>query len=190
MTPIDLEEIVEVVVTAFATYPYWTWLEPDDTLRRAVMEPYYTGDVADVLAAEASMAVDGELPGTLDAVALWWWSDGDDDMFDGPAVTTVPGAPGERLHRAMSAMADMAPDGPYWYLDVLACRPERRGTGLGARLLRHGLSRADAQNATVYLETSDPRNVGMYEHFGFETTAQVTVEGLWLCGMTRPPTPR
>lgn len=186
----DLDDVVEVVVEAFTDYPYWVWLEPDRASRVELMRPYYRDDLAAVLSEGSSMGAARGGAAALDAVALWWWADGDGDaVFDSPAVSSVPGSAGDRLARAMAAMADLAPAGPHWYLDVLATRSVVRGRGLGATLLRHGLARADDQDATVYLETSDRANVGLYEHFGFEVTGEMTLEGLWLCGMTRPPRP-
>jgi predicted GNAT family N-acyltransferase len=40
----------------------------------------------------------------------------------------------------------------------------------GAGLLRSRLARCDEAGEAVYLESSNPENVPLYEHFGFATT--------------------
>ena len=57
---------------------------------------------------------------------------------------------------------------PHWYLAMIGVDPVRQGLGLGSALLKHGLSQCDAQRLPAYLESSNPRNVPLYERHGFE----------------------
>ena len=66
-------------------------------------------------------------------------------------------------------------------------RPEHQGKGLGTALLRPGLEHADALRLPAYLESSNERNVPLYERHGFAVIAEhVLPDGptLWL--MWRP----
>ena len=77
---------------------------------------------------------------------------------------------------------------PHWYVHVLAVHPSQQGKGLGGALLELGLARADGQRLPVYLETSNPRNLTFYGHFGFEVLQEVDTPGgppLWT--MLRQP---
>ena len=78
---------------------------------------------------------------------------------------------------------------PHWYVHVLGVHPGQQGTGLGRALLDPALALADRDRAPVYLETSNPRNLTFYGHFGFEVTREVRVPGggppLWT--LLRPP---
>jgi len=80
--------------------------------------------------------------------------------------------------------------GPHWYLNLLAVDPARQGRGLGGRLLRTGLSRADGARVPVYLETHNPSNVPFYRRHGFEVVIEERVPrgGPAFWGMRRDPT--
>ena len=62
---------------------------------------------------------------------------------------------------------------PLWHLAFLATDPAHQGRGIGRRLLDHVLDRVDRDHSDVWLETTDPANVGLYARFGFTTLAQV-----------------
>lgn len=60
-----------------------------------------------------------------------------------------------------------------WYLPMIAADPALFGRGLGASLLRRGLSRCDEDGIPVYLESSNPRNLSLYERHGFEVLGEI-----------------
>jgi GNAT superfamily N-acetyltransferase len=62
---------------------------------------------------------------------------------------------------------------PSWHLAFLATDPDHQRRGIGRLLLAHTLERADVDGAPVWLETSEPANVQLYERFGFVTVALV-----------------
>ena len=76
----------------------------------------------------------------------------------------------------------------HWYLWVLGVEPTRQGQGIGGRLLRAGLQRADASRLPCYLETMNPNNVPLYQKFGFAIASDGVIPGsnvrMW--GMVRP----
>jgi ribosomal protein S18 acetylase RimI-like enzyme len=78
---------------------------------------------------------------------------------------------------------------PHWYLATLGVDPARQGEGLGHRLVREGLDRADADRARAYLETETEGNVRFYRALGFEVVEQIVIERvdlpMWL--MARDP---
>jgi ribosomal protein S18 acetylase RimI-like enzyme len=77
---------------------------------------------------------------------------------------------------------------PHWYLWVLGVDPARQGQGIGGLLLRAGLARADASDLPCYLETMNPKNVPLYQKFGFAVESIGTLPGssvrMW--SMIRP----
>jgi ribosomal protein S18 acetylase RimI-like enzyme len=73
---------------------------------------------------------------------------------------------------ALLEVEDVHPTEPHWYLAVLGVRPESRGRGAGSALLEPGLARADAEGMPCYLESSNKRNVSLYERHGFEIRAE------------------
>ena len=91
-----------------------------------------------------------------------------------PRVARALANPGAiRLLRQRQRALAKAHETPSWHLAFLATDPAHQGRGIGRRLLEHVLLRADADGTPVWLETSDPANVGLYEKFGFTTTALI-----------------
>lgn len=60
----------------------------------------------------------------------------------------------------------------HWYLGYLGARQDRQGQGLGSALLREVLSLADAERIPAYLESSNERNLSLYERHGFQVVAE------------------
>lgn len=79
---------------------------------------------------------------------------------------------GTALRRAVTlsdAITAHMPAGDYWYLHLAGCEPALQGRGLGAAVIRAGLSRA-AGRLPCYLETATQANVGFYNRLGFAVT--------------------
>ena len=76
-----------------------------------------------------------------------------------------------RAIRASTAMAESHPHAPHYYLFAVGVRRRSQWRGLGGRIIREGLARADRDGAPAYLENSRPRNAPLYERCGFETLA-------------------
>ena len=55
--------------------------------------------------------------------------------------------------------------------------PEAQGAGLGARLLRQGLARADAEGMPAYLEATNRRIAALYARHGFAVLGVVASPG-------------
>ena len=113
----------------------------------------------------------------------WLWEAGDGD---GVAAWIPPGSDTEMLDidRAMRSMLQDSearhgelwdwigsnfPDEPTWYLDHIAVEADRRGSGIGAALIEHGLAFARRDGVPAFLETGRPGNVAYYERRGFTT---------------------
>ena len=65
----------------------------------------------------------------------------------------------------------------HWFLELLGVDPDAQGRGHASALLRPMLARIDGEGCPCYLETTNPNNVSMYEHFGFEVRDSGTVPG-------------
>ena len=78
-----------------------------------------------------------------------------------------------RALNIQSVMARAHPGKPHYYLFAVGVREAMKGKGLGGRILREGLKRADAAGALAYLENSNPKNTPLYERLGFRATAHL-----------------
>lgn len=81
----------------------------------------------------------------------------------------------ENFVKTLDAMDSHHPEEPHWYLNFIGVDVSRQGEGLGAALMKHALALVDAAGCTAYLESSNPRNMSLYERFGFEATARVQI---------------
>ena len=109
-------------------------------------------------------------------VAVWF----PPGIWSGTEVGALPGylrAFGRRLNvcsRFTSVAVRTHPrERPHWYLAAIGVDPSRKGRGVGAALLRSRLERCDKESVAAYLESSNPENVPLYEHFGFQVTGEL-----------------
>ncbi len=56
----------------------------------------------------------------------------------------------------------------HWYLQFIGIDPEYQGKGFARVLLKPMLARADTECLPCYLETHKPKNVSIFQHYGFE----------------------
>ena len=64
-----------------------------------------------------------------------------------------------------------------WYLYNLSVQKDSQGKGIASKLLRPMLDFCDDEKMVVYLETNKNKNVGIYEHFGFELKKEAFIPG-------------
>jgi len=72
-------------------------------------------------------------------------------------------------------MEQSHPDEPHWYLPMIGVEPNAQGRGLGGALMRHAVKRCDREGVLAYLESSNPRNISLYERHGFEVMGRIQV---------------
>ena len=75
--------------------------------------------------------------------------------------------------QVMRQMESHHPREPHWYLPLIGIDPKHQGKGLGGALLDHALKICDRDGALAYLESSNPRNVPLYQRHGFEILGQI-----------------
>ena len=91
-----------------------------------------------------------------------------DELLGGHAPTVLD---------KLTEMDDSHPDEPHWYLGTIGTHPAHLGRRLGSDLLAENLAMIDAGGDAVYLESTNPVNVGFYERFGFRTVGEIDVPG-------------
>ena len=101
----------------------------------------------------------------------------DEERMGSLMAQYVTGQTLEDLQGVFEQMAQYHPEGPHWYLPLIGVDPTYQGSGLGAALLRHALERCDADGVIAYLESSNPRNIPLYERHGFEALGVIQVGG-------------
>lgn len=84
-----------------------------------------------------------------------------------PPIGSGVGAFVWRGLRAAQLLDDAHFTGAHCYILAIGVAQSEQGKGLGGALLRSALRVAAEQNVPCYLETASPKNVSLYERFGF-----------------------
>ncbi|WP_255548093.1 GNAT family N-acetyltransferase [Erythrobacter ani] len=97
---------------------------------------------------------------------------------DGDAIEVILGesiAPQrmEEIGSFYAQMDEFHPQERCWYLPLIAADPSQTGRGLGAALMKHAIQKCDEQGLPAYLESSNPRNISLYERHGFEVMGEI-----------------
>lgn len=133
----------------------------------------------------------GALVATDFSGAALWMPPG--EQVDGEALGRYLADHAHRPHLddlfgTFAEMAEYRPDAPHWYLSLIGVDPHARGRGIGAQLLQHATARCDAAGEVAFLESSNPRNVSLYERHGFEPVGRIQVgAGPLVTPMRRDP---
>ena len=172
-----LPAIVNTLALAFQDDPAFAWILPDADVRRARLPAIFK-----FLAREDFIA--GSVlhsPGM--EVATLWRAPGRHKETPMGAVRTpltylavLRSAVG-RGDAVGKSMAAHHPTGRHHYLRFAGVLPQMQGKGWGGVAIRAGIERAEADGLPIYLETATHSNVGLYQRFGFDVTAQWDVPG-------------
>jgi GNAT superfamily N-acetyltransferase len=77
--------------------------------------------------------------------------------------------------------------GQYYLLDMLGVEPQWQSKGYGRQLIESKLDAIDRERSRCYLETSDHRNVGYYQRFGFEVVHEYHIHAVPVYCLMRAP---
>ncbi len=172
--PGDAPALRTVCALAYQDNPLMRWALPDARTRQdacaawlgPALDRYVVTGRVDVL------EVDG------DVVALAAWRVPGRDVAGGPVAASLPTPAGvlgalvgpvraAEVLDALRGTVRLAPAAAGPYLNYLAVHPSHQGRGLGGELLAHGRAGLSTVHGTVWLATSDPRNVRFYARHGF-----------------------
>jgi ribosomal protein S18 acetylase RimI-like enzyme len=175
-TDADAETLRRVLARAFTTDPVMSWIFRDDATRTDDLALLFTAAVRAYVPKGLSYTTED-----LAGAALWtppgeWQMPPEFIAEMGPLMTArFDGETISRLLEFVGAMDRAHPTAPHYYLACLATDAGRQGQGIGAANMRPVLSLADSEGVPCYLESSNERNVPLYERNGFETTQIVTI---------------
>jgi ribosomal protein S18 acetylase RimI-like enzyme len=101
--------------------------------------------------------------------ALWLPPDvnPDEDAVVALVQRTVSRSNQEAVSSIFEQMSRYHPTEPHWYLPLIGVDPAQQGKGYGSELLKHALRRCDADQKVAYLESTNPKNIPLYERHGF-----------------------
>ena len=186
----------DVLADAFAEDPVFAWLIPPHLRRRDNrLRAFFTSMSRGYL----RQGKPCYLTGDASAAALWAAPGAWAMPLSQVILEAVPNglAFRRRLFRALRTQMQIerlhaGHSRPHWYLGYLGARRDRQGQGQGTRMLRQVLAGVDTDGVPAYLESSNERNLSLYERNGFRVVGELQALGhgptIWR--MWREPQPR
>ncbi|HET7720573.1 MAG TPA: GNAT family N-acetyltransferase [Acidimicrobiales bacterium] len=193
----DVPLLARIMAEGFYADPVMTWALPDDATRLGKLTRMFTGLAQDSLPPRGHVYL-------ADAAAISLWRDPTfDHEAEAAAAAEREAAEQEaaeqgdeeplftadeaaRFDNLTSAMRDVHPHEPHWYLNVLSTLPSHQSQGLGAAAIQPVLALADAAGMPCYLESTNPRNRTLYRREGFDDLRPVPFDGPDMLAMWRP----
>ena len=171
-TPDEMPQTVGSIVAAFITDPLarFAWPLPHDYLRAMSLA---TREWAGASLEQGTTYLSADLCGA----ALWFPPAvrANEEALEQVFRDTAKPEHLDDLLATFDKMGQWHPDEPHWYLPLIGVEPNARGKGLGEALMRHAVVRCDEEGALAYLESSNPRNISLYERHGFEVMGEIQV---------------
>jgi ribosomal protein S18 acetylase RimI-like enzyme len=172
VTQSDQASAIAAVVLAFGADPAarWTWPDPQQYL---VHFPEFVNALGGkAFAHGGAYRTDGYA-----GVALWLPPDvrPDEDALVALLQSTGSASIQKDLFAVFEQMEGYHPRDPHWYLPFIGVDPSQQGKGYGSALMKHTLDACDRDHTPAYLESSNPKNVPLYERHGFELLGTIQV---------------
>ncbi len=168
----DEGAVIDVVVLAFGADPVARWTWPDPQRYLAQFPRFAKAFAGAAFTRESAYYIDGYA-----GAALWLPPDAQPD--EGALVALLQSTASEQSRPHVSGILEQMggyhPSEPHWYLPLMGVDPLHRGQGFGSALLRHALIPCDRDDALAYLESTNPRNIPLYQRFGFEVLGTIQV---------------
>ena len=166
----DWETVIGVITVAFVTDPMSRWVFPDPATYLTVMPQVAAAFGGNGFPHGAADLIDGGMG------AAMWLPPGVSPDDERLAALTDAHGPKDRVGDILQLFEQMEryhPPDPCWYLPLIGVDPAHQGRGCGSALLRYALARCDRDGLPAYLESSNPRNIPLYQRHGFEIMGSI-----------------
>jgi GNAT superfamily N-acetyltransferase len=166
----EQQAVVAVITLAFSADPMTRWAFPDPATYLRVMPQLARAFGGNGFAhGTAHLAAAG-------AAAAMWLPPGVHPDAERLTALTEEHAPKQLqadMDGVFAQMGTYHPSEPCWYLPLIGVDPACQGRGYGSALLRYALEQCDRDGMPAYLESSNPRNIPLYQRHGFEIIGEI-----------------
>jgi ribosomal protein S18 acetylase RimI-like enzyme len=171
-TESDEAPVIDLLVLAFSTDPGARWTWPDPHQYAAHFREFVKALGGKAFAHQSAYYLEG-----YGGASLWLPPNVRPDEEAIMALFRRTASPQIQsdLARVFEKMGGYHPKEPHWYLPLLGVDPSLQGNGLGAALVKHGLIPCDRDNKLAYLESTNARNIPLYQRHGFEVLGEIQV---------------
>jgi len=166
----DRASILQTITLGFSADPIARWMWPDAATYVSTMPRF-----ADAFAGSGFDQSSIYRTDCGHAAAMWLppGTASDDEAIEAIFAETIAEERMEEIGAFFGQMDEFHPHEEHWYLPLIAADPSQTGRGLGASLMKHALKKCDEQHLPAYLESSNPRNISLYERHGFEVMGKI-----------------
>jgi ribosomal protein S18 acetylase RimI-like enzyme len=171
-TASDAEAVMAIVVLAFSADPAARWAYRDPQQYLTHFPSFVRVFGGNAFAHDSAYYVDGYV-----GAALWLPPEvhPDEETLMPLLQRTVAVSLHQDLFAVFEQMGHYHPQEPHWYLPLIGVDPAHQGQGYGSALLRHALIPCDRNHTCAYLESTNPKNIPLYERHGFEVLGEIQV---------------
>lgn len=173
----DLDDLAALLTDAFMDDPVLHWTLREGSAYPAALRRYFDFALAEQCVPSDQMWLSGD--GCATAI---WLPPADLHVLETPPREMLRLIPRflpilgvSRLFRAKSLAMVMDaehPHEPHWYLYFLGVASHAQGRGLGSAMMEATLPMVDAERLPAYLDNSNPRNIPLYERYGFRVVSE------------------
>ena len=168
----EQKAVIDVITLAFSSDPMARWALPDPATYLTVMPDFARAFGGNGFAHGTVHCLDGRF------AAAMWLPPGvhpDSERMAGLVEQYVPKRTLPEMMQVFEQMDVYHPKEPHWYLPLIGVDPACQGRGYGSALLRYALEQCDRDRLPAYLESSNPRNIPLYQRHGFEIIGNIQV---------------
>jgi ribosomal protein S18 acetylase RimI-like enzyme len=171
-TASDETPIIAGIALAFSADPAarWTWPDPQQYLMH--FPSFIKALGGNALVHECAYYVAGYA-----GAALWLPPEvrPDEDALIALLQRTGYAPVQKDVFAVFEQMERYHPQEPHWHLPFIGVDPSQQGKGYGTALMKHTLIPCDRDRTLAYLESSNPKNIPLYERHGFELLGTIQV---------------
>jgi GNAT superfamily N-acetyltransferase len=168
----DIEPIIDLLALAFGADPMERWLYPEARAYLRDFPLFISAFSAKSFESKKAYYIDGY------AGAALWLPPGvhlDDEPIIASLQQTLSVEKQDDIFATLEQMSNYHPREPHWYLAIMGVDPTQQGHGYGSMLLQHTLDSCDHDHLLAYLESTNPKNIPLYERHGFELLGTIQV---------------
>ena len=170
LDPSQLEAASNALIMGFSSDPFQRWLMPDPTIYYKNFKKWTHNTCLQSFSAQGVYGDENNY-----GTAAWFPPRFDIDLTH--ISETYKDIPKDRIEEAFKIFEEIGESRVYdaWYLEYLAVDPSKQGSGLGSLILKESLKVIDELGEAAYLESSNPKNMSLYERFGFRFLKKIQV---------------
>ena len=164
-----VKQVKSAILLAFSSDPFIRWLFPNPNDYVEKFSIWIDEFISIGMPAEGVYADEGVSGSAI-------WLPPGINLDGGVLGSTFTAIPTDRVETALKLFdifGNFHPREDHWYLSFLGVDPLNHGRGLGSNILKKNLERIDKEGVVAYLESSNPKNISLYERHGFEIMGKV-----------------